>query len=940
MTAWDTGRFHAEMLDVIDQAIVAVDVDRTIVFWNRAAETMFGWSAAEAVGQKSYELLRRKETHAAYVAVAQAMASGCRWTGYSEVARRDGATVSLQVTNTPVFREGNGLVAVIGSCVDVTARNVGDNARRHLAAIVESSGDAIFSCTPDGIVTTWNRAAEFLFGYPAAEIIGRSVACLAPEGLEVEQTAMRARLGGDRLHERLETRRQRRDGSIVEVLITASSVCDDDGNVVGLSVMAQDISDRLTAQRALETSSRQLAEAQRIANIGSFEYDVATDNLSWTAEYARILGVATTTKPTRRLFMSIVHPDDRTRIRAAWLGAAQGGEPFDVEFRIVRPDSVERSVRARSHIERAEDGTVLRLLGTLMDDTDRTEIERVRREAEQRFEVIFEQSEIGAAIVDLAGQPIRVNPAMCRILGRHESELTGQRWTAYTPDDEVPLGLKVLEQAAQGHDTFADERRYLLPNGASVWISCHITLVRDAHGAPQYYSAQFQDVTDRKKMEGQLARQALYDELTSLPNRTLLNDRLTQGLAGSKRRGAHLGVMFLDIDQFKMINDSYGHDTGDEVLRTVASRIAQSIRPGDTVARLGGDEFVVVCDDVLVAEIEEIAARVLTQLGDAWHIKSQEMRVQASIGIAVSNDDSTPNTLLRDSDTAMYRAKKRGKGRIELFDETLRANSERRLATASALHRALLHEEFTLAYQPVVDLSTGEMVSVEALLRWTQPAGTTITPAEFIPIAEETGLIVPIGAWVLEHACRQLVQWQRFERTTTNRLTVAVNLSVRQMLAGDIVDLVRNVLTQTGLDPADLCLELTESVFMEDAEFFGNTLARLKALGVTLAIDDFGTGYSSLSYLKRFPVDAVKIDRAFVDGLATDAHDSAIVAAIVAMAGALALDLTAEGVETAEQLAALRALNVERAQGYLLAPPAPPEGISTLIETAHRWNLE
>jgi EAL domain-containing protein (putative c-di-GMP-specific phosphodiesterase class I) len=317
-------------------------------------------------------------------------------------------------------------------------------------------------------------------------------------------------------------------------------------------------------------------------------------------------------------------------------------------------------------------------------------------------------------------------------------------------------------------------------------------------------------------------------------------------------------------------------------------------------------------------------------------ISNQEMNITASLGIAIADEDATPESLLQDSDAAMHRAKRRGRGRVELFDEALRFQAERRLATGSALRQALERDEFAVHYQPIVDLSTGTMVSAEALLRWEHPERGLVGPDEVIPMAEETGLIVPIGAWVLEQACRQLVQWHG----TDPSLSVAVNLSVRQVVAPDIAGLVEDVLRRTGARPESVCLELTESVFMEDVEYFGRTLAGLKDLGVCLSIDDFGTGYSSLSYLKRFPVDAVKVDRVFVDGLGVDPHDSALVAAIVAMAGALGLEVTAEGVETQEQLANLKRLKCGRAQGYYLARPMPAEAMTRFLAQSPHWQPE
>jgi diguanylate cyclase (GGDEF)-like protein/PAS domain S-box-containing protein len=688
--------------------------------------------------------------------------------------------------------------------------------------------------------------------------------------------------------------------------------------------------------RSRSQLERGLAEAQRIAHLGSFELNVVTGDMTWSEEQYRILGLDPGLEATVELFASMVHPDDWFGPSQAWMDVAEKGVPYDFVYRIIRADSEVRWVRVRAERELAADGTVVRLSGTLMDDTDRVEADRVRRRAEKAFEIGFEQATIGAAIGDLDGNPIRVNPALCSLLGRPADLLVGRRWGEYSHPDDVALGPAVMARLATGHDTYEDERRYLRPDGAVMWALCHVTLARDEAGKPQYFFSQYQDITERKHMEQELAHQALHDALTGLPNRALLTDRLIQGLAGSRRRGSHLGVLFLDIDHFKVVNDSLGHSLGDELLQQASKRLLGAIRSGDTVARFGGDEFVVVCDDVCPVEIERMAERVLESLGQPFQIGSHEMNVTASIGIVVSDIGATPESLLAESDAAMYRAKERGRGRIELFDEALRAKVEGRLATASALHRAVDRQEFLVYYQPVVDLSTGAMVSVEALLRWQHPERGLLNPTDFVPLAEETGLIVPIGAWVLEAACQDLVRWQ----TVKPSMSMAVNLSVRQMLAPDLAGVVADVLQRTGVCPGDLCLEMTESLLMEDVDYCGMILAGLKALGVRLAIDDFGTGYSSLSYLKRFPFDAVKVDRVFVDGLGTDPHDSALVAAILAMADALGLEVTAEGVETHEQLVHLKALRCQRAQGFYLARPMPAHDLDELVSTSHRWPID
>lgn len=456
-------RFQAELLAAVGQAIVVVDLERTVIYWNRAAEQMFGWSAAEALGQKSVDVLVRAETSEQTQAIYTSLFEGRAWTGDYQVTRRDGTPLSVLVTNTPVFDADGTLVAIMGTSVDLTERNLGEKARRQLAALVENSADAIFSTTVAGVITTWNKAAEQLFGYDAADITGQSISVLAPPNGGHEQIAVREHLADGGAPLRLETVRRRRDGALVDVTITASAIRDDDGEINGLSVMAHDITERVTTQRALATTTRRLEEAQRNASIGSFEFDVTSEGLVWSDEYCRILGLPMMATPTRARFVSMVHEDDVQAVSDCWLDAIENGTAFDIMFRIIREDGVVRHVRVRSTSERGEDGRVSRMHGTMLDDTDRIEAERIRRAAETRFEAIFEQSEIGAVIVDLDGNPTRVNTAMCLILCRSRGELLGRRWEAYTHPDEIPLGKAVLARVAEGFDTYSDERRYIRP---------------------------------------------------------------------------------------------------------------------------------------------------------------------------------------------------------------------------------------------------------------------------------------------------------------------------------------------------------------------------------------------------------------------------------------------------------------------------------------------
>jgi diguanylate cyclase (GGDEF)-like protein len=436
-------------------------------------------------------------------------------------------------------------------------------------------------------------------------------------------------------------------------------------------------------------------------------------------------------------------------------------------------------------------------------------------------------------------------------------------------------------------------------------------------------------VAKTKAASDRLAHQAHHDLLTGLPSRALILDRLERSLR-REQPADRLAVLFLDLDRFKPINDSLGHEAGDEVLRTVADRLRDAVRPGDTVGRLAGDEFVVVCDDLPhERDAVDIAARLVAAVSDPIVLRSppvagREVNLGASVGVAFATGPAaSPDELLGDADVAMYHAKQRGRGGVEIFDERLRVKLERRVMIQDQLLRALHDDQFRVVYQPVADAASLVVTGFEALVRWEHPSAGTLSPAEFIPVAEETGLIVPLGARVLREACRQAAAWRALPEGAG--LEVSVNLSARQLADADLVATVTAALGDSGLPAGALWLEITESTVMADGATAGRTLAELRALGVRLAIDDFGTGYSSLDHLRRFPIEQLKIDRSFIAGLGGDPEDEAIVGLIIGLAGTLRLGVVAEGVETAEQLAILRRLGCDAVQGFHVGRPLPPD---------------
>jgi diguanylate cyclase (GGDEF)-like protein len=440
-----------------------------------------------------------------------------------------------------------------------------------------------------------------------------------------------------------------------------------------------------------------------------------------------------------------------------------------------------------------------------------------------------------------------------------------------------------------------------------------------------------QHVAERKRAAEELVHQALHDPLTGLANRTLFMDRLTQALARADRRPGSVGVMFLDLDRFKWINDSLGHGVGDQVLRCMAERLRGILRGGDTASRFGGDEFLILCEDIgSQDEAIRIADRLAQTVAKPIPMDTGEVVVTTSIGIALAKARSdTAGDLVRDADAALYRAKERGRARHELFDHRMRVRVVKRLTLENELRRAIDQGQLRLHYQPLVDIDNHRVAALEALVRWDHPERGLLGPAEFIPVAEETGLIVPLGVWVLEEACQQWARWQR-QVAGRSPVTMAVNVSTHQLARPHFEEAVQEALAKAGMEPANLSLEITESVFMEASPAIFATLRALRDLGVRFSIDDFGTGYSSLGYLKHIEVDALKVDRSFVGGLTHDPRDAAIVRAVVGLAHALGLSAVAEGVETAEQLEHLRLLGCHLAQGHYFGQPQPAEDLDEL----------
>jgi diguanylate cyclase (GGDEF)-like protein/PAS domain S-box-containing protein len=535
------------------------------------------------------------------------------------------------------------------------------------------------------------------------------------------------------------------------------------------------------------------------------------------------------------------------------------------------------------------------------------------------------------------GQCLYISPSIERVLGFPQEDWIsdGGLWDRLLHPEDADRVISNEAECARSGEALVQEYRISRADGRVVWIRDEMTVVRgeDGKAAPLFYGV-FLDVTDRKKMEAELERLALYDSLTALPNRALFSDRLAHAIERRGRAQA-TAVYFLDLDRFKRINDSLGHSAGDEVLREIAARVQRMLRPDDTVARFGGDEFTVLCESVGgVLEAVGVADRLQREIARPIRAGGAELRLSVSIGVALAEpgEDADCSRLVEDADAAMYRAKERGGARTELFDVAMRERAVDALSIEQELQHGLERGELRLFYQPLVSLGSGEMVGAEALIRWEHPERGLLSPDKFLPVAEESGLIVEVGAWAVGEACRRLRDWDR-RNGGSSAFGLAVNLSARELTHPDVVSTVLNAVRRSALDPSRLTIEVTESTAMADRDSGFRALRELSDAGVRIAIDDFGTGYSSLDHLREMPADILKIDRSFVAGMAANSPDSALVAAAIAMGRALDMEVIAEGIETSEQVADLRELGCPLGQGFLFARPLPPEELDGLLET-------
>lgn len=801
-----------------------------------------------------------------------------------------------------------------------------EEAERYYRQVIDSAIDGFFAIDAQRRFVEVNDRLCELFGYPRDEWLGRTPLDFITAESRAELIRQMQRIDtSDRRRYQLVA--QRKDGSTFPILLNNSTHRNAEGEVTGSFGFITDLTPILAAQQAVAESERELRGILDDLQDTYYRTDQSGVIVRASRSVEQLLGYTVEEVLGRRLADLYCSETDRESFLA--LMQANGGHVVGGESRLRHKDGRELWVLTTAHFIHDAAGKVIGVEGTTRDNTR-------QRQAEQQLRLaakVFESSGEAIMITDPRGVIVSVNQAFTAITGhaatdvvgrnasllasgRHEAAFFGEMW-------------RVLRQAGYWQGEVWNRRR----NGEIFpeWLG--ISSVRDDRGELVNYIGIFTDISERKAVEAKIEHLAHHDTLTGLPNRLLLKDRMEQAIVHAERNGRRVALLFVDLDRFKAVNDSYGHPVGDILLRDAALRLQSCVRESDTISRHGGDEFLVVLADLHDSRIPaQIAAKIMSVLSQPFHIEGHEAGISASVGIAVYPDDGADfDVLLKRADTAMYHAKEAGRNAFRFHTQPMNVAARERLDLHQRLREALGRDEFELYYQPVVELAGGKVVGGEALLRWRVPGEGVLGAGQFIAAAEHDGLIVPLGDWVLHRACRELAHWQAAGR---KKLSLSVNVSPIQFRRGDVVDTLRRALAATGADPAGLEIEFGEAVLAEGSEAVRDCLAQLKALGMRLSIDDYGSGTSSLPAIKRFGIDALKIDRAFVGGLLTQPDSAAIVRAAIGLAAELGLRAQAEGVESGAMATVLRDMGCVLAQGFELGRPLPAAEFRQLIGIA------
>ncbi|MCS0628698.1 EAL domain-containing protein [Telluria mixta] len=843
------------------------------------------------------------------------------------IVRPDGTVRHVRVHGVP-YRDESGRLVLAGTVHDITEiRQSTEELQamsRKLLETLEAMADAFYTLDEQWRFTYLNGAAERLLRRPRHELLGKVLWDAYPD------------LVGSHFGAQYELAMERRQPLAFEEYYAPLQAWKDVRiypTEEGLATYTSDITERKRLEEIEHETTERFRMVAKVTSDIIWDWDVPNDRLWWNEGMQSVFGYSEDVLSDGiDDWVSRIAPEDRERIVSGLYAAMdEGRDTWSAEYRFRREDGSYATVRDQGVFMRNADGATVNVIGSMVDITAEKQVEAERRETEARNRLqasLLDKAHDSISVSGIDGRITYWNQGAERLFGWTAAEVIGK-----TKAELLMLGKEYLEHAhrqlllkGEWHGEVAKRRK----DGREVMVESHLTLVRDDDGQPQRVLEIDIDITQRKHDEHAILSLAFFDPLTRLPNRRLLLDRLRHAVAATKRDGHGGALLFIDLDNFKTLNDTLGHDKGDQLLQQVARRLeARVARDSDTVARHGGDEFVIVLEDLspdrekAALQAELVAEKLLGAFNEPFQLDEHLHHTSPSIGVALFDKDMKDiDELLKRADLAMYQAKAAGRNTIRFFDLRMQTVINARVEMEADLRRSLQSHGFTLNYQRQTD-NSGHTVGAEALLRWQRPSSQQVSPSVFIPLAEETGLILQLGAWVLEAACRQLVSWD--SRPETAHLTMAVNVSARQFRQPAFVDQVLHVIERTGADPRRIKLELTESLLVANIENTIDTMHALKEKGIGFALDDFGTGYSSLAYLKRLPLDQLKIDQSFVRDVLTDPNDAAIARTILGLGHTLGLDVIAEGVETANQRDFLAMHGCRAFQGYLFGRPVTAE---------------
>lgn len=936
--------------------------DARVRYMSQTLQAVLGHPPSGQVGQSAFELVHPADAASAYsMFEASLKEPGVPVSVTVRMRHLDGAFRDMELTTTHLVSDRDP-AAILLTCVDVTDSGVSTDNLRELdngyrtsleqaeedrkaglsvvRAVTEGIPDPVYAKDSEGRYLIMNSRAARVVGRNAEELIGKTDRQLVDPAtarhVEDQDREIMATGGTHTYEETLNIN----ESEPRDYVTTKSPLVDDRGAVVGVFGVSRDITESKRAADALHRSQDQLAQAQQIAGLGSWDWEIASGAVTLSDELHRIfLNDQRVLQPTLEGFLELVHPDDRATVAQAIRAAIDDKSGFRLEHRIIRTDGVERLLISVGRAQCDKTGALTRLVGTAQDVTGRRRAEKELIQEREFSRAMLNSLTEGIVACDAEGKLTMFNEAAHEFHGHDAAPIRPDGWAhrygLYRSDGHTELATNdiPLFRALNGELVRDAEMVIVHDNGTRRTLMANGQAFYDDSGSKLGAVVAMHDVTERRALQDRLAHQALHDALTGLPNRALFHDRLEHALTRVKRGDGGVAVLFMDLDNLKVVNDSLGHTAGDQLLIILAGRLRGCLRPVDTVARLGGDEFTILLEDVVNSGAPtRLAERIAEILRQPFVLSGREVYVSASIGIALSGPTKPyPDDLLRRADVAMYKAKDAGKAQHKLFDDGMDEEALSRVAVESDLRRAIDRGELRLLYQPKIPLTgQGGPIGMEALVRWQHPQRGLLAPDDFLPLAEETGLIVDVGRWVLQEACQQGRRW-RESPVHGEPLSVCVNLSARQFAGGHLAREVEDALRTADLPPTSLMVEITESVMMQDVESAAATLRILRSQGIEVAIDDFGIGYSSLSYLNHFPVDSLKIDRSFVSTLESATWTRSLVQGIISLGHALGLKVVAEGVETSNQLTRLRAMGCDMAQGYLFGRPLPADEAAAAV---------